>query len=440
MIVMENNRIPPNSIEAEQAVVGATMIYRNVLPDIFDILIPDDFYLEKHREIIECVSEMFLKGEYVDIVTVADALKKRNTLEKIGDIEYLYTLISQVNIQAATKHYCSIVFEKSLLRQSIGFSSKIHDSAYQEIAISEIKGIAEEFLIKLDGLTEKESGSIKNSVLESKTALQERIDQGGAILGIHSGFRFLDYIICGFIRSLLYVFAGRPSMGKTGFLLCIISHIAGVLKLPVLFFSLEMSTAQILERLVSIRTGVPLQSIKNGRVTSEEKKCIDGAFEHIAEWPLIIDDRPGLTLQEVNARSRQAALRYKDLGLICLDHLTEMRHRAKDDRLGISENVRGCKRLAKQLKVPFVLLCQLNRGVEARENKRPALSDLRETGIIEESADVAGFLYREAYYNETADKTAAELNILKNRDGETKGIRLHWNGATAQFTTPEKPF
>lgn len=437
---MSYERIPPNSIEAEQAVIGLALTNKAILPDVFSMLKPDDFYIEKHKEIIDCISEMFLKGEQIDIVTVANLLRKRGTFEKIGGFDYLGELTSKAALSESVKHYCSIILEKSLLRQTISVTSDIQDKAYCEADLINIKQLTEGFLQDLDGRTEKQSSNIISSVEQAKQALNERIKQGGAIPGTQSGFRFFDYITGGLIPSLLYVIAARPSMGKTSILLNIISHVSGVLKKPVLFFSLEMSTEQIIERLVSIRTGVPLQNLKTGRVTAEEQKCIDGAFKHISEWPLIIDDRPGLTLQEVNSRSRQAALKHKELGLICLDHLTEMKHHAKDDRLGITENVRGCKRLAKQLKTPFILLCQLNRGVEGRENKRPVLSDLRETGAIEETADCVGFLYRESYYIETADKSEAELNILKNRDGETKGIKLHWNGSTTCFSTPERPF
>lgn len=437
---MDYQRIPPNSIEAEQAVIGAALVYKEVLPNIFDSLTPDDFYIEKHKEIMRCISEMFVIGEHIDIVTVSDVLRKRGVLEKMGGFDGLGELTSKAALPESVKHYTSIIFEKSLLRQTISVTADIQDKAYSEADLINIKEVTENFLQNLDGRTEKQSSNIKNSVEQAKQALGERIKQGGAIPGIQSGFRFFDYITGGLIPSLLYVVAARPSMGKTSFLLCVISHVAGVLKKPVLFFSLEMSTAQILDRLVSIRTGIPLQNLKIGRVTPDEQSRIDGAFQHISEWPLIIDDRPGLTLQEVNSRSRQAALKYKDLGLICLDHLTEIKHHAKDDRSGITENVRGCKRLAKQLKTPFILLCQLNRGVEGRENKRPVLSDLRETGAIEETADCVGFLYRESYYIETADKSEAELNILKNRDGETKGIKLHWNGSTTCFSTPERPF
>ena len=438
--MMNCERIPPNSIEAEQAVIGASLLYKETLPDIFNILKPEDFYIEKHEIIIRCVSKMFIAGEHIDIVTLADSLRKSDALEKIGNFDYLHELTTKVMVPESTKHYCIIVFEKSLLRQTIRVTSEIQEKAYSEADLVNIKSLTENFLQNLDARTEKQSTSIKSSVDQAKAALSERIKKGGAIPGIQSGFRYFDYLTGGLVPSLLYIIAARPSMGKTSFLLCVISHVAGVLKKPVLFFSLEMSTEQILERLVSIRTGVPLQSLKVGRVSEEEKKRIDGAFKHIGEWPLIIDDRPGLSLQEINSRSRQAALKYKDLGLICLDHLTEMKHHAKEERIGIEKNVRGCKHLAKQLKTPFMLLCQLNRAVEIRGNKRPALSDLRETGAIEETADVAGFLFRESYYTETADETEAELNILKNRDGETKAVKLHWNGSSTRFTTPEIQF
>ncbi len=437
---MDYERIPPHSIEAEKAVEGAAIVHKEARPIIYETLKPDDFYLEIHKEIDFCVSEMFLMGESIDIVTVADALRKRGTLDKVGGFDYLGELSNKAALPESVKHYCSIILEKSLLRQAISVTSDIQDKAFNEADLINIKQMTEGFLQEIDGRTEKKSSNITSSVEQVKQALSERIKQGGAIPGIQSGFRYFDYITGGLVPSLLYVIAARPSMGKTSILLCVISYVAGVLKKPVLFFSLEMSTEQIIERLVSIRTGVPLQNLKIGRVTVDEQKRIDGAFKHISEWPLIIDDRPGLTLQEVNSRSRQAALKYKELGLICLDHLTEMKHHAKDDRSGITENVRGCKRLAKQLKTPFILLCQLNRGVEGRENKRPVLSDLRETGAIEETADCVGFLYRESYYIETADKSEAELNILKNRDGETKGIKLHWNGSTTCFSTPERPF
>lgn len=437
---MEYERTPPNSLEAEQATIGIALVHKVALPVIFNMVTSGDFYMEKHMEIMECISDAFLKGEHVDIVTIGDSLKKRGSLEKIGDYEYLEKLSSLAGIPESVKHYCKIVSEKSILRQTIEFSSNLWDSAHQENNISDIKGSVENFLLNLDGRTEKQADDIKAAIEREKVSLQERISQGGKLPGIPSGYRFLDYITGGFLKSCLYVFAGRPSMGKSGFLICIINYVAGTLGLPVLFFSLEMSREQIIERLVSIRTSIPLASIRNGRLSPKEKAEVDEVLDRIGEWPLILDDRPGLTLQEINAKSRQVALKYKEIGLICLDHLGEMKHKAKEDRIGISENVRGCKRLAKQLKTPFILLCQLNRGVEGRENKRPALSDLRETGAIEEVADVAGFLYRHSYYYETADKTEAELIISKNRDGETKTIKLHWQGQFARFSTPERQF
>jgi replicative DNA helicase len=240
--------------------------------------------------------------------------------------------------------------------------------------------------------------------------------------GISSSYVYLDYKIGGFEKGLLYLFGARPSMGKTALLLNIILYISSQLKMPVLFFSLEMTAGKVIDRLISMISGIPAQNIRTGNLEPRAAKAIDTAIEKIRNLPLKIDDTPGLSCSEISARVMRYKLKNPELGLVCIDHLTEMKKENRDERVAVTDNCRGLKQLAKSTELPIILLCQLNRAVEGRNNKRPQLSDLRESGAIEEVADAVTFIYREAYYDESKRSKCedTELIVSKCRDGEDR--------------------
>lgn len=433
-------RMPPQNIDAEKAVLGSLMVDKTVIPGVLEILKPEHFYRDTHSEIYASIIEFFNEGVEPDIIEVPNRLMHHGTLEQCGGIETLAAMISDVPIVQSARHYATIVREKALLRQVIKSSVSIQEAAYQQKDIQDINTELDKLQIELD--SETASTTLKTNKFTEifRQDLKQRIENHGKLPGISSGFRFYDYKTGGLIPTALHIIAARPAMGKTALLLCIIAFIAGYLKKPVLFFSLEMSRQQILQRLACLISEIEVQKVRTGNMTNEEFSKIDKALSEVEAWPLYIDDSPGLSLQDVSAKSRKISMIEKDLGLICLDHLTEMAIEGKDERQGVTANVRGLKRLSKQLNVPFILLCQLNRAVETRQVKRPCLADLRESGAIEETGDVISFLYRDSYYNPEADDREAELIIGKNRDGETGTIPLHWYKSIMKFKTPINPF
>lgn len=428
-------RILPQNIDAEGAIIAACLLEPDeIIPVVADMIRPEDFYSMENRAAFESILKLFNDGgEDIDIISVSNTLEATSKLN-VCWIGHLSNVIDRLPTTAGTKHYCKIVKDKSQLREIIRACTSIADQAYIENDVNELARLIDSLQCELDA----RSGNIADTlsaVQKVKESLDERVNNPGVMPGIESGFDYWDYKTGGLINNLLYIIAARPSMGKTAFLLCVISFVCGFLKKPVLFFSLEMSKEQILNRLACIMTEIDSQKIKTGNLTPDEHKRINKAFDAISEWPLYIDDTPGLSLQDINARSRKVYSLHKNLGLICLDHLTEMQS-GNDLRISVTENARGLKRLAKQLHIPFILLCQLNRGLEQRQNKRPCLSDLRESGAIEEVGDVISFLYRDNYYNPESDQREAELITAKNRDGRLGTTSLHWYGSVTKFKTP----
>jgi replicative DNA helicase len=430
-------RIPPQAIEPEQSVLGSMILEKDTILDVIDILKPDDCYREDNREIFAAIMDLFNQSKPVDIISVSENLKLRGSLNRVGGLEYLSNISNAVPTTGNVKYYAGIVAEKAKLRNLLKSCSDATNMIFNnEDAASVQEKMLQALLAVVNTNIQNSIGMLAET---AKSAIDERIKNRGMLPGIHTGFRFWDYKVGGLEKGLLYLFGARPSMGKTALLLCIILYISDYLKIPVMFFSLEMTAAKLIDRIISMITGIPAQDIKTGNLEPEAAKIIDAALSKIKNLPLVIDDTPGLSLSDITARAMKQKLKNSALGLICVDHLTEISKQGQDERIAVTDNCKGMKRLAKNLNIPVILLAQLNRAVEGRGIKRPQLSDLRESGAIEEVADVVTFLYREAYYDESKKGTRedAELIISKCRDGETGTIPLHWYPEIVTFKNPE---
>lgn len=434
---MNDIRIPPQAIESEQSVLGSMILDKDTILDVIEILKPDDCYREDSREIFTAIMDLFDQAKPVDIISVSENLKLRGSLDRVGGLEYLSNISNAVPTTANVKHYARIVAEKTKLRNLLKSCSDATNMIYNN---KDADSVQEKMLQALLATRDtNKQHSIEALAETAKAAIIGRIKNRGMLPGIHTGFRFWDYKTGGLEKGLLYLFGARPSMGKTALLLCIILYLSDYLKIPVLFFSLEMTAAKLIDRLISMITGIAAQDIKTGNLEPEATQIIDAALGKIKNLPLVVDDTPGLSLSEITARAMRQKLKNPALGLICVDHLSEISKQGQDERIAVSDNARGMKRLAKNLNIPVILLAQLNRAVEGRNIKRPQLSDLRESGAIEECSDVVTFLYREAYYDESKKGTRedAELIISKCRDGETGTIPLHWYPEIVTFKNPE---
>lgn len=430
-------RIPPQAISSERSVLGSMLLDKETVPVAIDILRSSDFYREDCREIFEAILGLFHQGQPIDIITVSEQLKLRGSLDRVGGLEYLSKIAEEVPTTSNVKHYAETVAEKSKLRTLLKACTDAEGMIYDNSDVGPVQERLLQVLLAVENGAKQYS--IEVLAETAKSTIAERIKNKGRLPGVHSGFRFWDYKTGGLEKGLLYLFGARPSMGKTALLLCIILYFADYLKAPVLFFSLEMTAAKILDRLVSMISGIPAQKIKTGDLNTEEAKKIDFALGKIKALPLTIDDTPGLSLTEMISRAMRQKLKNPSLGLICIDHLTEVNKTGRDERVAVTDNCRGIKNLAKNLDMPVILLAQLNRAVEGRNIKRPQLSDLRESGAIEEVADVVSFLYRESYYDESlrGSREDAELIIAKCRDGETGTVPLHWYPEILTFKNPE---
>lgn len=409
----------------------------DIIPEVMEIIKPNDFYKSANLEIYSAISDMVRLNQPVDIITVSERLNVNGTLDQIGGLEYLSNITSSVPTTRNAKYYSGIVLEKSKLRQLLKSCAEASNMAYDNQSSSAIQ---ERMLATLlESKSENKLIGIESLAKAVKLNIEDRIKNKGTLPGIPTHFRYWDYKTKGLEKGLLYVLGARASMGKTALLLCIILYITKYLKIPVQFFSLEMKATKIVNRLTSMISDIPSQNINLGNIDTSEMKRIESALKVVEDLPLVIDDTPGLSLSELTARAMRQKLKNPNLGLICIDHLSEMDKEGKDERIAISDNCRGIKRLAKNLDIPVILLTQLNRAVEGRNSKKPQLSDLRESGAIEEVADVVSLLYRDSYYDESkrGNREDAELIVAKCRDGETGSVNLHWYPSILTFKNPE---
>ncbi len=438
---IEALRVPPHSIDAEQSVLGGLMLAPDALDRVADRLAEQDFYRKDHRLIWRAINELANKGMPCDAVTLGDWFDTNGLAEMAGGAGYLIELANNTPSAANITAYAEIVREKSVLRQLIDAGTSITEDGYrpQGQSVQEVLENAEQrvFHIAESGARgKKDSVSMREAVKDAFRLLSERYENRGQLTGITTGFTDLDNLTSGLQPSDLIIVAARPSMGKTAFALNIAETAALRNKKPVAVFSMEMSSSQLAFRLISSVGRIHQQRLRNGDLEEEDWPRVSNAISILSEAKIFIDDTPSLSPVELRSRSRRLHREHGGLGLIVVDYLQLMQvPGSKENRATeISEISRSLKGLAKELNVPVVALSQLNRSLEQRADKRPMMSDLRESGAIEQDADVIMFIYRDEYYNkETQDKGMAEIIIGKQRNGPTDTCKLTFLGQYTKF-------
>jgi replicative DNA helicase len=435
-------RTPPHSIEAEQAVLGGLLLDTAAWDQVGDAVTPDDFYRRDHRLIFEAIGELAADSKPCDVVTVSEHLERRALLDEAGGLAYLGTLARDTPSSANVRAYAAIVKERALLRALVSAGSEIASSVFTDEGLSarELVNQAEQKVFEIaERGTRRTDGA--QSVRVMLPGLIDKIDEWhnnpDGLRGLPTGFIDFDRKTGGLRGGDLLIVAGRPSMGKTTFAINMAENVAidPNTKGSVLVFSMEMPSEQLMTRMLSSVGGVPLHDIRSGRISDEDWVRITGATSQLAEARIFIDETPGLTPTELRARARRVK-REHGLNLVVVDYLQLMQvSGTKENRATeISEISRGLKALAKELNVPVIALSQLNRSVEQRENKTPVMSDLRESGAIEQDADMILFIYREEVYNrDTPRKGEADITLAKHRNGETGAFVLTFQGKYTRF-------
>ena len=441
---MENDvvaKIPPNDQEAEQAVLGAMLTDKDAAVTVIEILKKDDFYRNDHAEIFDAMIELYTQGHPIDIVTVKGVLESRKMLEIIGGMEYLTTLASSDFTTANVETYAQMVEGKSILRKLIQVSNQIVKNGYEEKAsVEEILDDAEKKIFNiLQKKNTKTSVHIKDVLIDAFARLEQLYNNKDSITGVPTGFIELDKKTAGLQPANLIFIAARPAMGKSALALNIAANAAIRAKVPVAIFSLEMSKEELTNRILCSEAMVDSGKIRNGSIEDDDWLKLANALGPVSEAPIYIDDTPGITIMELRAKCRKMKIE-NDLGLVVIDYLQLMQGTKTENRQQeISEISRSLKILAKELNIPVIALAQLSRAPEMRADHRPILSDLRESGSIEQDADIVAFIYRDDYYNEdTERKNVSEIIIAKQRSGSTGTVELGWIGDYTKFVNLDK--
>jgi len=435
-------RIPPNSVEAEQSVLGAMLLDKEAISAATELISGEDFYREAHKEIFEAIVDIFNRNEPVDLITLTEKLKTRKTLDAVGGITFLTNLMDAVPTTHNVKYYAKIIEEKSLLRRLIRTSNDIISKSYQasddigEIIDDAEKGI---FNISLNRSTQGFT-HVKNILSVNFDKIEELYLNKGRITGVSTGFADLDEKLSGLQRSDLVLVAARPSMGKSSFMMNIVQYAAVRDKVTTAIFSLEMSKEQLTQRLLCSEALIDAHRLRIGDINEDEWVKLARSMGPLAEAPIFIDDTPAISITEMRAKCRRLKLEH-NLGLIVIDYLQLMQGKGSTEsrQQEISEISRSLKALAREINVPVVALSQLSRAPEMRADHRPILSDLRESGAIEQDADVVMFLYRDEYYHPDSEKkNIGEVIIAKQRNGPTGTVELVWLGQFTKFVNKEK--
>lgn len=428
-------RVPPQNIEAEQSVLGAMMLERDAVFKAEQIVKAEDFYRQAHSEIFQVIVDLTNRNEPVDIITVTEELRQKDILEKIGGIAYVTSLVNAVPTAANVETYARIVADKALLRQLIGISTRIASRGYE--GTDEVQSLIDEAERMILELSQKQTSRgfmpIKEILVDAFEKLEHLLAFKGEITGVTTGFADLDRLTSGWQPSDLIILASRPSMGKTSLGLNFAVNAAVRQKVPVAIFSLEMSKEQLIQRMLSSEAMVNQQRLRTGNLQEADWNRLVAAAGPLSEAPIFIDDTPGITVNEIRSLVRRLKAEH-GLGLIVIDYLQLMQgHKRFDNRQQeIAQISRSLKGLAREMAVPVIALSQLNRGVEQRQDKKPMMSDLFESGAIEADADMVAFIYRDEYYNPDSEKKGiAEIIIAKHRNGPVGTIEL---GFLKEFT------
>ena len=421
-------RLPPQNLEAETSVLGAVLLENEALNRVLEILKQDDFYREAHRRIFAAILHLYEHSEPVDLITLSEVLKSRGDLEDVGGVEYLNSLVNGVPTAANISYYAKIIKEKAILRKLINRATEIVSQSYSNSGdVDEFIDQAERNIFEISEDRVRPSFyPIKELIKASFKTIERLYEKRQLITGVPTGFQRLDELTSGLQPSDLIIIAGRPSMGKTAFALNIAQHASVRATTPAAIFSLEMSKEQLALRMLCSEAKVDAHRLRGGFLSEADWPKLTRAAGSLSEAPLFIDDTPGISALEMRAKARRLKIEH-NLGLVIVDYLQLMRGRASADsrEQEISDISRSLKALAKELSIPVIALSQLNRRVEERGDKRPQLSDLRESGAIEQDADVILFLYRDEIYNKSEENRGkAEIIIGKQRNGPTDKVDL----------------
>ena len=442
---MELGKVPPHDVEAEQAVLGSMLRDKDAVISAIEVLKEDDFYRTDNKSIYEAIMNLYNRAEPIDIITVKAELESLGKFEQVGGLEYLASLPDKVPTTANAMKYIKIVEEKSTLRNLIKTANEIIELGYDPTEdVSDIMEGAEKKIFNIMQNNDKKSYSpIKDILVDSFTQLEELYNRKQHITGVPSGFTELDYKTAGFHGSDLVLIAARPAMGKSAFALNIATNAAVRGNVPVVIFSLEMSKEQMVNRILCSEAMVDSNKVRTGKLEEDDWTKLAGSIGPLSDAEIYIDDTPGISVMEIRAKCRKLKLE-KNIGMVVIDYLqlvqgSNKRNGSREQE--ISEISRSLKILAKELNVPVIALSQLSRAVEQRPDHRPMLSDLRESGAIEQDADIVIFLYRDDYYNKDSEKKdIAEVIIAKHRGGSLGTVELLWLGSYTKFVNLEKRF
>ncbi|MDD5083447.1 MAG: replicative DNA helicase [Candidatus Moranbacteria bacterium] len=436
-------RIPPNNLEAEQSVLGSLMLDKDAVIKIADLLKVGDFYKDANNDVYEIMLELYENREPLDVLSISNRLEEKGRLDRIGGASYLASLVNSVPSASNVVHYAKVVQKKAMLRRLIGAASDILEMGYNES--EDVQKILDEAEQRLFRVSQK---YIKQDFIPIKSILEnafERIDElhrsDNTFRGVPSNYPDLDNMLSGFQKSDLIILGARPSIGKTTFALDLARQISVYSKVPVGIFSLEMGSDQLVDRMIAAQSGVDLWRLRTGKLQSDDFSKIGEAIGILSEAPIFIDDSGSLNIMEMRTMARRLQSEH-NLGMIIIDYLQLMegRSRGGDNRVQeISEISRGLKQLARELNIPIMALSQLSRGIEARQDQMPKLSDLRESGSIEQDADVVLFLSREDRYKpDTPNKNIVDVVIAKHRNGPIGKIQLYFQENSTTFKSLER--
>jgi len=431
--------LPPHNLEAEESILSAILIDNSILLDVLEILSPEDFYKSAHQKIFLSITELFSRNEPTDLVTLTNILREKNQLEEIGGATYLPRLVDTVPLAINAQHYAKIVHEKASLRRLIEKSNAITKRCLEDQGdVDNVIDFAESSIFEISEHKNKQAFHPISTVIDSNIkTIEEHEKNKTLVTGVPTGFAKLDNLTSGFQKSDLIIIAARPSMGKTALSLNIARNAAVDANIPTAIFSLEMSKEQLSMRMLCAEARVDFFTVRRGFMSQEIWMRITDAASTFFDAPIYIDDSPDISALSIRAKARRLK-RDKGLGLIIIDYLQLMRGHAASERrdLEISDISRSMKALAKELDVPVVALSQLNRKLEERSDKRPQLSDLRESGALEQDADVVAFIYRDEMYNKdenNPNKGKAEILLSKQRNGPTGKVDLSFLSAYTRF-------
>jgi replicative DNA helicase len=436
-------KVPPQNLDAEMSLLGAVLIDEEVLADITEHVKPKDFYDKRHAVIYDAIMRLYEKNKPDDLLTLTDELKRKKELDEIGGSAYLTELTNYVPTAAHAESYAEIVAQKAVRRRLIKASGEISELGYDEATTTqELLQQAEAELFSVsDQSLKQDLTSLESILTDSFDRLEELHRNKGALRGVRTGYRDLDNMTAGLQRSDLIILAARPAMGKTTLVTNLAYNVATIAKQPVLMFSLEMSKEQLVDRMLADASGVDSWNIRTGNLSDDDFSKLSEAMGEMAEAPIYIDDTPGLSVLEMRTKARRAA-HDQPLGLIIIDYLQLMQGSGRNDGnrvQEVSEISRGLKLIARELNVPVIALSQLSRSVENRSPQIPQLADLRESGSIEQDADIVMFIYREAYYNpETERENITDLIIAKHRNGPVGKVELYFHPERLRFMSLDR--